>query len=133
MLLKKLVRRVAGDVVNLIGGYYDLDVDIFIESEHLTENSAELEILGEGVYTIVLDKKLLRENDLVDTIKCIAHEMVHVKQHEHDGLDLETSMFKGVEWGGDYWFAPWEVEARGLEEAFLMHFLSLDSKNFLTN
>ena len=60
MLLKKLVRRVAGDVVNLIGGYYDLDVDIFIESEHLTENSAELEILGEGVYTIVLDKKLLR-------------------------------------------------------------------------
>ena len=121
--MKKRLRNTIGGVVDLVAGYYNLDVDIFIETEALDENSAELEILGGGVYSIILDRKFVKNEDLVYIIRAVAHEMVHVKQHELDDLCLETEMFKGEQWGGDYWFAPWEVEARGLEEAFLMHYL----------
>lgn len=121
--MKKRLRNTIGGVVDLVAGYYNLDVDIFIETESLEENSAELEILGGGVYSIILDRKFLKNEDLVYIIRAVAHEMVHVKQHELEELCLETEMFKGEHWGGDYWFAPWEVEARGLEEAFLMHYL----------
>jgi hypothetical protein len=133
--LKKRLRNTIGGVVDLVAGYYNLDVDIFIETEALEENSAELEILGGGVYSIILDRKFVKNEDLVYIIRAVAHEMVHVKQHELDDLCLETEMFKGEQWGGDYWFAPWEVEARGLEEAFLMHYLfsqTANSENFLT-
>ena len=133
--MKKRLRNTIGGVVDLVAGYYNLDVDIFIETEALDENSAELEILGGGVYSIILDRKFVKNEDLVYIIRAVAHEMVHVKQHELDDLCLETEMFKGEQWGGDYWFAPWEVEARGLEEAFLMHYLfsqTANSENFLT-
>lgn len=133
--MKKRLRNTIGGVVDLVAGYYNLDVDIFIETEALEENSAELEILGGGVYSIILDRKFVKNEDLVYIIRAVAHEMVHVKQHELDDLCLETEMFKGEQWGGDYWFAPWEVEARGLEEAFLMHYLfsqTANSENFLT-
>ena len=133
--MKKRLRNTIGGVVDLVAGYYNLDVDIFIETEALEENSAELEILGGGVYSIILDRKFVKNEDLVYIIRAVAHEMVHVKQHELDDLCLETEMFKGEQWGGDYWFAPWEVEARGLEEAFLMHYLfsqTAKSENFLT-
>ena len=133
--MKKRLRSTIGGVVDLVAGYYNLDVDIFIETEALEENSAELEILGGGVYSIILDRKFVKNEDLVYIIRAVAHEMVHVKQHELDDLCLETEMFKGEQWGGDYWFAPWEVEARGLEEAFLMHYLfsqTANSENFLT-
>lgn len=121
--MKKRLRKTVGGVVDLVAGYYNLDVDIFVETEGLDENSAELEVLGGSVYSIILDRKFIKNEDLVYIIRAVAHEMVHVKQHELDGLCLETAMFKGKHWGGDYWFAPWEVEARGLEEAFLMHYL----------
>ena len=121
--MKKRLRKTVGDVVDLVAGYYNLDADIFVETEDLGANSAELEILGGSVYSIILDRKFIKNEDLVYIIRAVAHEMVHVKQHELDDLCLETEMFKGEAWGGDYWFAPWEVEARGLEEAFLMHYL----------
>lgn len=121
--MKKRLRKTVGDVVDLVAGYYNLDVDIFVETEDLGANSAELEILGGSVYSIILDRKFIKNEDLVYIIRAVAHEMVHVKQHELDDLCLETEMFKGEAWRGDYWFAPWEVEARGLEEAFLMHYL----------
>lgn len=121
--MKKRLRNTIGGVVDLVAGYYNLDVDIFVETEDLDENSGELEVLGGGVYSLILDRKFIKTEDLVYIIRAVAHEMVHVKQHEQDGLCLETEMFKGEKWEGDYWFAPWEVEARGLEEAFLMHYL----------
>ena len=119
--MKKRLRNTIGGVVDLVAGYYNLDVDIFIETESLEENSAELEILGGGVYSIILDRKFVKNEDLVYIIRAVAHEMVHVKQHELDDLCLETEMFKGEQWGGDYWFAPWEVEARGLEAVSYTH------------
>ena len=49
-------------------------------------------------------------------------EMVHVKQHENDGLSLEVRAhyFRGTWYDpeDDYWFNPWEIEARGYEQAF---------------
>ena len=84
--MKKRLRNTIGGVVDLVAGYYNLDVDIFIETEALDENSAELEILGGGVYSIILDRKFVKNEDLVYIIRAVAHEMVHVKQHELDDL-----------------------------------------------
>ena len=51
----------------------------------------------------------------------VAHECAHIKQYEVDGLCLldEGGMFRGEYYKGSYWWAPWEIEARGLEEALL--------------
>ena len=66
-----------------------------------------------------------RKKRFRDMIKTLAHEMIHVKQHELDGLELTLteSFFRGQKWLGEYWFSPWEVEARGYELAFLQHYL----------
>lgn len=52
------------------------------------------------------------------------HEATHVKQYLKDGLSLNYSgkaSFRGKEFQLDdelhYWELPWEVEARGMEEA----------------
>ena len=51
------------------------------------------------------------------------HEMVHVKQHELEGLELEVNRhtYQGIWYDPEdnYWFTPWEIEARGYERAFL--------------
>lgn len=55
---------------------------------------------------------------------CIAHEFTHIKQY-HKGELQDLGKTEHV-WQGkkksiiepiDYWFAPWEVEARGMEQA----------------
>jgi hypothetical protein len=59
-------------------------------------------------------------------VEIIGHEMTHIKQFVYDGLDLDRCAFKGSEYiienDLDYWFAPWEVEARGMEQALWAYF-----------
>lgn len=55
-------------------------------------------------------------------IKAVMHEMTHVKQFINDGLRLysKAAKFQGKQYdmlnAVDYWFAPWEMEARAMEE-----------------
>ena len=59
-------------------------------------------------------------------VEIIGHEMTHIKQFVYDGLDLDRCAFKGSEYiienDLDYWFASWEVEARGMEQALWAYF-----------
>ena len=58
-------------------------------------------------------------------VKTIAHELAHVRQFTYDGLefgeDEEVICFRSGEYRFtnemEYWLAPWEIEARGYEDA----------------
>lgn len=69
-------------------------------------------------YTIVINPKLPKHMQTLT----LFHELVHVKQYELDGLYMgdELMMFKGERYHGtNYWWYPWEIEARGMEEALI--------------
>ena len=59
-------------------------------------------------------------------VEIIGHEMTHIKQFVYDELDLDKCAFKGeqyiIENDLDYWFSPWEIEARGMEQALWAYF-----------
>jgi len=131
MKLKKQY-KIIQDVVQLVAGYFDLDVDVEITTGKLSEgHQAEVGQECPGFYTIEYDKKFLTTAGIDDIIRITAHEMVHVKQYELDGLELteQESIFRGKKWIGEYWFSPWEVEARGYELAFQQHYLYYGSDN----
>lgn len=83
----------------------------------------------EAVTMPALNSYLIAINPEVDWqepefVKTIAHELIHVKQFTYDGLDFEaedTVMFRGsyyrLENDMEYWLSPWEIEARGYENA----------------
>lgn len=68
-------------------------------------------------------------DDIVRVISTVFHELCHIKQFVHDGLELEHHkvMFKGDLWDirvascthKEYEATPWEVEARKEEERLL--------------
>lgn len=57
-----------------------------------------------------------------EIIKAVMHEMTHIKQFINDGLRLysKAAKFQGKQYemneAVDYWFSPWEMEARAMEE-----------------
>jgi hypothetical protein len=79
--------------------------------------------LHEDVYMIFINAQ---QRNLDIAVQTVFHEMWHVYQYIHDGLDLETNQ---AFWRGtvidinvnecshdEYWELPWEVEARVMEE-----------------
>ena len=129
-------QKIIQEVVQLVAGYFNLDVDVEIAIGKLAEDhQAEVGQECPGFYTIEYDKKFLTGAPLNDIIRITAHEMVHIKQYELDGLELtaKESIYQGKKWIGEYWFSPWEVEARGYELAFQQHYLYYgSSKNAAT-
>ena len=126
VLMKSKKRtKLIEDVIHLVAGYFNLDVDVEIEVGRLGEHNAEVGQESIGFYSIEFDKKFLTTASKEDIICVTSHEMVHVKQYEQDSLDLsdEGNFYKGHKWKGEYWFSPWECEARGYEQAFLQHYL----------
>lgn len=63
----------------------------------------------------------------VEMLKAIFHEITHIKQYVHDGFrQLGASKYQWEERiidSSDYWFSPWEMEARAMEEPLLYKFL----------
>lgn len=53
-------------------------------------------------------------------LRALFHEMTHVKQYMQNGFSMNGQTAK---WNNetfkdfDYWFSPWEMEARAMEEA----------------
>ena len=76
-----------------------------------------------GTYAININPSVKGERKVVELI---GHEMTHIKQFVYDALDLDRCSFKGDEYiienDLDYWFAPWEIEARGMEQALWAYF-----------
>ncbi|HCX15204.1 MAG TPA: hypothetical protein DGZ24_07800 [Rhodospirillaceae bacterium] len=126
MGVRKKSRRTIAEVVEMTAAYFNLDVEVWIEIGKLKDNMAEAEDHGAGVYTLHFDKKFIKEDDEAELVKAAAHEMVHVKQFELDGLRLEENIgyMNGAEHNGDYWFSPREIEATGYQDAFLHHYFS---------
>lgn len=117
--------EIARTTINMVESYFGLSVDVKVIPLHSCqpEDMAYVSNISEGEYEIEVNPNFLKDCEELDLVAVIAHEMVHVKQHELDGLSLETKAhyFKG-QWfdpEDDYWFSPWEVEARGYEKAFV--------------
>jgi len=56
-------------------------------------------------------------------LSTLAHEMVHVKQFAKNELDSALTVWKGKDHADtDYWDAPWEKEARRLQNKMVVAF-----------
>lgn len=58
-------------------------------------------------------------------LKCLAHEMVHIKQYAYGETNDSLSRWKGVRINSDdidYWIHPWEIEAYGMEVGIFQKF-----------
>ena len=93
--------------------------DLTIASDRLTIVLTRFKSAFGDAYQID-DDYVIRISDRYSdklTLMTVFHEMTHIKQYEFDGLDLGTpAMFKGESFRGNYWDAPWEVEARKAEK-----------------
>ncbi len=125
--MKKKKERLILSVAEMVATYFDIDPIIGLTVSDLgDEAQAYCNEIDPYVFELEFDKKFLKTASDEDIIRATAHEMVHVKQYINDGLTLEVGKpykFKGKKYEGDYWFSPWEIEARGHEEAFLQYFL----------
>ncbi len=71
-------------------------------------------------FEIRINRHLLTSEQ--EQIKAVMHEMTHVKQFINNGLRLygKAAKFDGQQYdmntSKDYWFSPWEMEARAMEE-----------------
>lgn len=81
------------------------------------------------VYLIVLEDKGM--NSIEDPLTILAHEMVHVKQYvrgelqDYDGFCMwKNQRIDDFEVGSeDYYFAPWEIEAYGMQVGLYRMFI----------
>ena len=78
-------------------------------------------------YEIRLNKyKLIEQSDI---LVALFHEMTHVKQYDQNGFRFynKKAIFDGKEYSTDeYWFSPWEMEARAMERPLLYAFKEQD-------
>ena len=79
-------------------------------------NDATSEKIKNSRFEIRLNlAKVSDENHL---LKCIFHELTHLKQFQQDGLDAKL-ISKSLE---EYLLSKWEIEARGMEDALVYLF-----------
>ena len=107
--------------VEFVLEHFNLDCKVKVRYKKMKEHYGETHVKAQH-YVIYLRPdipKFLQTTTLF-------HELAHVKQYELDGLYMsdELMMFKGERHRGngsasDYWWYPWEIEARGYEEALL--------------
>ena len=60
-----------------------------------------------------------RLKDSSELIKSVMHEVTHIKQYIENGLRMgaKVARYEGEEYRDfDYWFTPWEMEARAMEQ-----------------
>ena len=58
-------------------------------------------------------------------LKCLAHEMVHIKQYAYGETNDSLTRWKGTKISSediDYWVHPWEIEAYGMEVGLFQKF-----------
>jgi hypothetical protein len=121
----KKVRQFAEWVVN----YYNIrrgEVKI-VATEKKDKNAAYAEDFGGYRYELTLHMPSIRERGNL-IIACVAHELTHIKQYQQNNLgdtgrgSHAVVTWKNQIWRGDevrndhdYFFNPWEIEARYME------------------
>lgn len=125
-LVNTLDRTVAGFIRDfskavLIPDYVTIEIDW--DSWNLDDGiQAQCSKVRKRHYLIEFDSVALETDELF--IRNLSHELTHVRQFMRNGLkpvgksgwQFMNARF-AYESDLDYWFAPWEVEARGMEQA----------------
>jgi hypothetical protein len=117
--------RLILDALEFVSDFYELNKGVttvkLINDDPL---DATAERLKNNRFEIRLTRSKLVSN--TEILKALFHEMTHVKQYLYDNLRLsghtakwQTKSFKNF----DYWLAPWEMEARAMEDALVHLFL----------
>ena len=60
-----------------------------------------------------------------EILKCLAHEMTHIKQYVYGETNETLTRWKGIKIDSDYldyWVQPWEIEAHGMESGLFTKF-----------
>lgn len=107
--------------------YFNINPMVTVRYKKMKHHLGETHVKKDH-YEIRINKKIPKH---LQTIT-LFHELVHVKQYELDGLYMshKLMMFKGERHEGpSYWWYPWEIEARGMEEALLQEWLTHKKKN----
>lgn len=93
------------------------------------DNDEIEEATAEHIKSKRYEIRIARSRLCDDPLRAIFHEMVHVKQYVRDGLKVfpdGTTLYKGAKYTIDdvesYLLAPWEMEARAMEEALMVLF-----------
>lgn len=105
--------------------YYNIeDVSATLMAKLITGNDEPCEATADRIknkrFEIRLNRLLLKTDE--ELTKAIMHEMTHVKQFMVNGLRLKgkTARWNNSEYSfetsDDYYFSPWEMEARAMEE-----------------
>ncbi|MFZ9079251.1 MAG: hypothetical protein ACO23H_12015 [Alphaproteobacteria bacterium] len=118
------VKNVIQMTIRMVQDYFDLhhvDVGFSFEEDLMgTDMDAVLDRHEKDWFTIELNPAFCAACTEGELVRVVSHEMVHVNQYVNDGLNLDYDLFRGRKYKNeDYWFKPWEVEARGYEMAFL--------------
>ena len=77
---------------------------------------------------------IMREDEIINMISTVGHELVHVKQFITEGLDIDKSLYQGNTWqineGEDIDIdSPWEREAYEMEPVLLDYYLQYLERN----
>lgn len=110
-----------------------IDIEIHIVKDLEKENKVRGQVEAQGTksFLIFLDDKMSKKM----TLMTLAHEMVHVQQYATGRLyQYKGSRWETVRWDSkvikfnveddeEYRYAPWEIEARGYEEALYYSYI----------
>ena len=114
--------------VKFVLNHFNINPKVKVRLKKMKDHMGETHVKKKH-YEIHINPKLPKH---LRTIT-LFHELVHVKQFELDGLYMsqELMMFKGERHPQDacYWWYPWEIEARGMEEALLQEWLTHKKKS----
>lgn len=100
-----------------------IDIIIRLVGPHPIEFGS-CSMMDETRYIIWLHSGLSRKR----TLSTLFHELTHVQQHCYAGLELITN--KKARWKSetyldfDYWYAPWEKEARKMERILYNRYIN---------
>lgn len=77
---------------------------------------------------------LQRKKHFKDMIIILAHELIHAKQFIKDGLDVNSSEFKGKKFSAkngqsNYWHSPWEKDAYAKQGVLAEYYFNYIKKN----
>jgi hypothetical protein len=92
------------------------------------DNTGEIEVSDYNMSDIPrgFTIHLKRGMDQEETLRTIAHEMVHLKQYSRKELNESMTRWKGVAVNPDiipYFDQPWEIEAHGLGDILYEQFM----------
>lgn len=123
------IKRVIDAVVFCID-FYELEdpkstLNVKLINGQYEKDEATADRIKNKRYEIRLNRLLLIDDS--EMLKAVFHEMTHVKQFVENGLRIyhKAARYENTKYeilnAKDYWFSPWEMEARAMETP-LYHF-----------